>query len=171
RPASPGPSHGRRPNDPRPHFSCDATGANPGVDMLLHEKADQAQALLAETGLDCWLTFARETDLHPDPGVEQVVGAGVVRNSAFLFGAGRERVAIVPSFDTSAVRAGAACREVIGYDEDIRGPLLATLRQMDPRQIGLNYSPDDVTADGLTHGHWLLLQQLLSGTPYLDRLT
>ena len=47
--------------------------------MLLHEKADQAQALLAETGLDCWLTFARETDLHPDPGVEQVVGAGVVR--------------------------------------------------------------------------------------------
>jgi Xaa-Pro aminopeptidase len=23
----------------------------------------------------------------------------------------------------------------------------------------------------LTHGHWLLLQQLLSGTPYLDRLT
>src|SRR5262249_9135574 len=43
--------------------------------------------------------------------------------------------------------------------------------QLDPRQIGLNYSTDDVTADGLTHGHWLLLQQLLSGTPYLDRLT
>ena len=51
--------------------------------MLLHEKADQAQALLAETGLACWLTFARETELHPDPGIEQVVGAGVVRNSAF----------------------------------------------------------------------------------------
>jgi Xaa-Pro aminopeptidase len=60
---------------------------------------------------------------------------------------------------------------VVGYDEDIRGPLLAALRRLDPRQIGLNYSPDDVTADGLTHGHWLLLQQLLNGTPYLDRLT
>jgi Xaa-Pro aminopeptidase len=139
--------------------------------MLLHEKADQAQALLAETGLDCWLTFARETDLHPDPGVEQVVGAGVVRNSAFLFGTGGERVAIVANFDTSAVRARGVFREVVGYDEDIRGPLLAALRRLDPRQIGLNYSPDDVTADGLTHGHWLLLRQLLSGTPYLDRLT
>jgi Xaa-Pro aminopeptidase len=139
--------------------------------MLLHEKADQAQALLAETGLDCWLTFARETDLHPDPGVEQVVGAGVVRNSAFLFAGKDERVAIVANFDTSAIRAQGVFREVIGYDEDIRGPLLATLQKIDPRTIGLNYSTDDVTADGLTHGHWLLLQQLLSGTPYLARLT
>ncbi len=31
--------------------------------MLIHEKADQAQALLTETGLGCWLTFARETEL------------------------------------------------------------------------------------------------------------
>ncbi len=139
--------------------------------MLLHEKADQAQALLAETGLECWLTFARETDLHPDPGVELVVGAGVVRNSAFLFGTGGERIAIVANFDTSAVRAKGVFREVVGYDEDIRGPLLAALRRLDPRTIGLNYSLDDVTADGLTHGHWLLLQQLLGGTPYLDRLT
>jgi Xaa-Pro aminopeptidase len=139
--------------------------------MLLHEKADQAQTLLAETGLDCWLTFARETELHFDPGIEQVVGANVVRNSAFLFGAGDERIAIVANFDTSAVRAKGIFRDVIGYDEDIRGPLLDALRQLDPRTIGLNYSTDDVTADGLTHGHWLLLQQLLAGTPYLDRLT
>jgi Xaa-Pro aminopeptidase len=139
--------------------------------MLLHEKADQAQALLAETGLDCWLTFARETELHPDPGIEQVVGAGVVRNSAFLFAAGGARVAIVANFDTSAVRARGVFREVVGYDEDIRGPLLSALQRLDPRTIGLNYSTDDVTADGLTHGHWLLLQQLLAGTPYLDRLT
>ena len=54
--------------------------------MLLHEKADQAQSLLAETGLDCWLTFARETSVRPDPGVEMVVGSDVTWNSAFLFG-------------------------------------------------------------------------------------
>jgi hypothetical protein len=99
-----------------------------GTSMLLHEKADQAQALLAETGLACWLTFARETDLHPDPGMEQVVGAGVVRNSAFLFGTGGQRVAIVPNFDTSAVRARGVFADVVGYDEDIRGPLLDVLR-------------------------------------------
>ena len=139
--------------------------------MLLHEKADQAQALLVETGLDCWLIFARETSLHPDPGIELVVGADVVRNSAFLFGVGGERIAIVANFDTSAIKARGVFHDVIGYDEDIRGPLLTVLKKLDPKQIGLNYSLDDVTADGLTHGHWLLLQQLLNGTPYPDRLT
>ena len=73
-----------------------------------------AEALLSEIGLDCWLTFVRETDLHPDPGVELVVGAGVVRNSAFLFGRGGERVAIVANFDTSAVRAKGAFHNVVG---------------------------------------------------------
>ena len=139
--------------------------------MLLHEKADQAQALLAEAGLDCWLTFARESELHPDPGMEQVVGSPVVRNSAFLFGVGGLRIAIVANFDTSAIRDRGVFYEIVGYDEDIRAPLLAAFNRLDPRTIGLNYSPDDVTADGLTHGHWLLLQQLLADTPYLTRLT
>jgi Xaa-Pro aminopeptidase len=139
--------------------------------MLLHEKADQAQALLRETGLDCWLTFNRETEIHPDPGIELVVGTGVVRNSAFLFGAGGERVAITANFDTANIRALGVFGEVIGYDEDIREALLRVLRRLDPQRIGLNYSTDDVTADGLTHGQWLLLNELLRDTPYAARLT
>src|SRR5262249_37521244 len=139
--------------------------------MLLHQKADQAQALLRETGLDCWLTLNRETEIHPDPGIELVVGTGVVRNSAFLFGAGGERVAIAANFDTANVRALGVFGEVIGYDEDIRGALLGVLRRLDPQRIGLNYSTDDVTADGLTHGQWLLLNELLRDTPYAARLT
>lgn len=138
---------------------------------LLQEKANQAAQLLHETNLDCWLTFARETELHPDPGIEQVVGAGVVRNSAFMFFKNGKRVAIVANFDTAVIRAKGVFQDVIGYDEDIRTSLVETFKRHDPQQIGLNYSLDDVTADGLTYGHWLLLQKLLKGTPYLDRLT
>src|SRR5262249_13160361 len=58
-----------------------------------------------------------------------------------------------------------------GYDEDIRDPLLKALRHLDPPSVGLNYSTDDVTADGLTHGHWLLLNDLLRDTPFAGRLT
>jgi Xaa-Pro aminopeptidase len=139
--------------------------------MLLHQKADQVLPLLRETGLEGWLIFARETDLHPDPGMALVVGAEVVRNSAFLFGAGGQRIAIVAHFDVANVRATGVFGEVLGYDEDIRDTLLAALRRIGPGKIGLNYSIDDVTADGLTHGHWLLLNDLLRDTPYVDMLT
>ena len=138
--------------------------------MLLQEKADQVQPLLRETGLDCWLIFVRETGLHPDPGFDLVVGADVVRNSAFLFGAGGERVAVTARFDVANVRGTGVFAEVIGYDEDIKESLLNVLRRLDPRRIGLNYSLDDVTADGLTHGQWLLLNDLLRDTPYAARL-
>jgi Xaa-Pro aminopeptidase len=155
-------------SDPYNRPGNDITG---GFVMLLREKADQAEALLRETGLGCWLTFARETCIHPDPGVELVVGADVVRNSAFLFGAGGQRVAIAANFDTANIKATGVFREVLGYDEDVRAPLLAALGRIDPATIGLNYSTDDQTADGLTHGHWLLLGELLRCTPYADRLT
>lgn len=139
--------------------------------MLLHEKADQAQALLAEVGLDCWLTFVRETIVTPDPGVELVVGTNVTWNSAFLFGRNGERIAIVGRYDMPDIRASGIFHKVIGYDEGIKAPLIEALDRMNPQQIGLNYSADDKTADGLTHGMWLLLNDLLRDTPYPSRFT
>jgi Xaa-Pro aminopeptidase len=138
--------------------------------MLIHEKADQAQALLAETGLDCWLTFVRETTVRPDPGVEQVVGADLTWDSAFLFGRG-ERIAIVGRYDAPNIRAGGVFQDVIIYDEGIGPALVGSLDRLDPQRIGLNYSDDDPTADGLTYGMLLHLNDLLRDTPYGARLT
>jgi Xaa-Pro aminopeptidase len=138
--------------------------------MLLQEKAAQAQALLGETGLDCWLTFVRESGVHPDPGVELVVGFDVTWDSAFLFGRDK-RIAIVGRYDAAGIRASGVFSEVVGYDQGISQPLLAALQQLDPREIGLNYSTDDTTADGLTHGMWLHLNDILRDTPYASRVT
>ncbi len=139
--------------------------------MLLQEKADQAKALLEETGLDCWLTFARETGTHPDPGVELIVGSDITWKSAFLLGRKGERIAVVGRFDVSNIREAGVFSEVIGYDEGIRDAFLGVLRKLDPKRIGLNFSTDDTTADGLTHGMWLSLNELLENTPYASRLT
>src|SRR5581483_11561868 len=116
--------------------------------------------------LDCWLTFARETEIHPDPGIDMVVGAGVVRNSAFFIDRSGARIAIVAYFDAANIKQMGVFQDVISYSEDIRDHLVRILRQLNPQRIGLNFSLDDVTADGLTYGHWLLLNDLLRDTPY-----
>jgi Xaa-Pro aminopeptidase len=139
--------------------------------MLAQEKADQAEALLDEVGLDCWLSFARETGIHFDPGVDLVVGSHMTWNSAFIFAKGKKRIAIVGRHDARKVRDTGVFRDVIGYDEGIKQVLVDTLRKLDPAQIGLNYSTDDSTGDGLTHGHWLLLCELLKDTSYPARFT
>ena len=44
------------------------------------------------------------------------------------------------------------------------------LNQTNPNQIALNFSKNDVAADGLSVGMHLLLQDYFDGTPYLDRI-
>ena len=120
--------------------------------MLYHQKAAQAQALLAETGIDAWLIFVRESAIRPDPGIELAIGVDVTWDSVFVFGRNGQRVAIVGRYDVAGVRASGLFDTIVGYDESIREYLIEALRRLDPLTIGLNYSLDDPTADGLTYG-------------------
>jgi len=137
---------------------------------ILREKADQAQALLGETDLGCWLSFARESAMRPDPGIELVAGSDVTWDSAFIV-APHARVAIVGRYDADSVHELGVFGEVMTYDEGIGESLVSVLDRLAPASIGLNYSTDDANCDGLTHGLRLRLDDLLTGTAHLDRLT
>ena len=138
---------------------------------IYQEKAAQAAALLRELDLDCWLTFVRETGQHPDPGVELILGTSLTWTSALLLGRGGERIAIVGRYDVENVQLAGVFPQVLGYDEDIRAPLVAALERLAPRSIGLNYSLHDHTADGLSVGMHELLRATLADTPFAERLT
>jgi Xaa-Pro aminopeptidase len=137
---------------------------------IVNEKLNQAEALLREQDLDAWLLFVRETSLTPDPCVDLVVGFDMVWHSAFLLSRTGERVAIVGRFDAENVRAIGGYTEIIPYDQSIRPPLREVLVRLDPHTIAVNYSPSDPSADGLTHGLWLTLEETLAETPYGGRL-
>lgn len=137
---------------------------------IYQEKADQASKLLHEFDLDCWLTFARETVVSPDPGIELAIGSNVTWPSAFIFAKDGRRIAIVGRYDVPGVEAYGVFPTVISYDAGIKDTLIAQLTMLNPRTIGLNYSIDDKTSDGLTVGMYLMLQNMLKGTPFADRL-
>jgi Xaa-Pro aminopeptidase len=141
------------------------------MDSLVHEKTAQASGLLAELGIDAWLTFARETSAQRDPVLSLIYGSGdLTWQSALLFSNTGERVAIVGRYEVHAVEGVGVFDRVIGYDESIRGPLVETLTRWEPQRIAINWSLDDAHADGLPHGLYLSLLDLLVGTPYGERL-
>jgi Xaa-Pro aminopeptidase len=124
---------------------------------IVSEKVDQAIGILDETGVDAWLTFVRETQ-------------NLTWQSALILTRRGDRIAIVGKFEDDAVKSTGAWSEVIPYVEGIRAPFTETLRKLDPQSIAVNFSVDDVKADGLTHGMFLLLQDYLEGSPYGSRL-
>jgi Xaa-Pro aminopeptidase len=137
--------------------------------QLVREKLDQAVGILREQDVDAWMIFVHETMLAPDPSLPLVLGADVVWLSAFIITHDDQRIAIVGKHDVEIVNVVGGYTKVIPYVEGIRGSLVATLTDLNPRTLALNYSENDVAADGLGHGMMLLLQRYLADTDLPDR--
>jgi Xaa-Pro aminopeptidase len=137
---------------------------------LVQEKITQTIEILNELDVDLWLTFVRETSLAPDPALDLILDVDLTWRSAILLGRDGQRIAIVGYYDAENIQALDAYDEVIGYHEGIGAPLREKLAELDPQQIAINYSENDVAADGLSTGMYLSLRRLLHDAPYDSRL-
>lgn len=137
---------------------------------IFAEKLEQAQALLAEQGVDAWLIFVRETAMGGDPALRLIAPFELTWESALIVTAQGQRIAIVGRFDQEPVAASGLFSEITGYDNGIGPALRETLGRIDPGRIAIDYSTSDVACDGLAHGLYLRLLQHLTGTPYVERL-
>jgi Xaa-Pro aminopeptidase len=135
---------------------------------IVQQKLAQAVDLLDEQNTDCWTTFVRETSQTHDPALDLILGFGLTWVSALIVTRGSEKIAIVGRYDADNVRKLEAYDKVLGYDQSIRELLTSEIARLDPRTIALNYSLSDSGADGLTHGMWLKLSDLL-GEKYAAR--
>ena len=142
------------------------------MNNLVIEKTAQAAQILKEKNVDLWLTFVRETSAGGDPVLPLIYGdASLTWLSALIIGADGQKIAIVGRFEEEAARKTGAFTRVLSYDQSIRPSLLAVLEELDPQSIAVNISKNDVLADGLTYGMYqILVEELLAGTPFADRL-
>ena len=133
---------------------------------IVKEKHEQIKLLLDEKSIDCWMFFARETEVNQDPMLPYVLGGDVVWESAFIFsyiGGQFKKIAIVGNFDVDAETEKGIWDDVIGYVKGISGDLKKYFTELSPKTIALNYSVNDVSADGLSHGMFLKLNEYLEG--------
>jgi Xaa-Pro aminopeptidase len=137
---------------------------------LVAEKLAQATAILDELGVDLWMIIARESDVLGDPSLPLVVGTSVTWESFFFISRSGERLAIVGTGDVENIKQTGAWYEIIGYVQGPTTALLDALERFDPRQIALNYAPDNNMADGLTFGMYLKLREMLGKSRFWERI-
>lgn len=141
---------------------------------LNHQKIEQAKQLVRESDLDVWIVFVRETAEGSDPVLPLLVDGGLTWQSALLVSRSGESVAIIGNYDADPLASSGCWDKVVPYVQGITGPLLEELGRLVPPhtkpRLGINFSVDDVKADGLTHGMYLLLQSMLEGTRFAGSL-
>lgn len=136
---------------------------------LEKSKAQQACEILKELEIDAWLVWVRETSQMADPVLELIFGGELVWQSALIFTKDK-KLAIVGNFDKDGVDAKGIYDAIIPYTTGIRDELIKQLTRLDPQKLAINYSVSDVSADGLSVGMHMLLQDYLKNTPYSNRL-
>jgi len=130
-------------------------------EKLIKEKTEQAVKILQEMGIDCWITFTRESEICGDPTLVFLAPGQVTWHSAFVLSADGRKKAIVGLYDQKAIEETQAYDQVEGYVTGIKQPLIDYLRELNPRQIALNYSKTSEICDGLTYGMYLNLYEIL----------
>jgi Xaa-Pro aminopeptidase len=141
------------------------------VDDTIAAKVEQARALLREFDLPVWIAqFGRETFDHPEPVQHLVVGTSITWPAAFVIATDGTATAIVGTGDVANVRDVGAYPDVVGYVKDVGPPLRELLERLNPPRIGISYSRSDDSADCMTHGMYLLLEESLRGTPWVTTL-
>jgi Xaa-Pro aminopeptidase len=129
--------------------------------MLIKEKVAQGIELLREFGIDCWITFVRETAICRDPTLAYLVDADLTWHSAIILTRSGMSYAVVGEYDRRTVDDLGVYDEVIGYVKGVKEPLQQLLRRINPTSIAVNYSKDSEVCDGITHGMFLTLVELL----------
>ncbi len=137
---------------------------------MIIEKQEQAAEILREKNIDMWLTFVRESGNIKDPMMDMIVGTGATWHSAFIITKEGDTTAIVGSLEEANMKTVGTYKNIISYVKSIRDDFREVLKKYDPKTIAINYSRNSSLADGLTHGVYLELLDLLEGTPYKERL-
>lgn len=137
---------------------------------IVNEKIEQAITILREKDIDLWLTFVRETSAGGDPVLPLIYGLDLTWQSALILTKHGDRIAIVGRFEADAAKNIGGYSKVLAYDKSIKDILLDTLVRLNPQEIAINYSKNDVHADGLGFGLAQVLEVYLSQGGFSERL-
>lgn len=100
---------------------------------IIKEKQIQIREIMNKVGIDCWLVYARETEVNNEPVLSYIVGNDVVWGAIFLFILHNNsfiRIALVGNFDASTEQNKGIWDQVIGYKEGLTEPLRKIIQSL-----------------------------------------
>ncbi|MEW6759128.1 MAG: M24 family metallopeptidase [Acidobacteriota bacterium] len=128
---------------------------------IIAQKLDQAADALRESGADLWLTFVQETSAGAERIYYYISPGHLTWESLIAVTPSGERFLICGRFDQQVFEASRLFTEVITFVQDFREPFEALMARLKPRRVAVNFSMNDTAADGIPHGRFLYLEELL----------
>jgi Xaa-Pro aminopeptidase len=132
---------------------------------IQREKHAQAKTILQQLDIDMWMTIGRETSMNNDPVLPLISSIDYTATAALIFTKDRA-IALVGHNDAEGLIQTELFEEVIGYDTSFEEETMRIVASMKPKQIAINYSLHNVASDGLSHGLYMMITDILQRARY-----
>ncbi|HYE11170.1 MAG TPA: M24 family metallopeptidase, partial [Patescibacteria group bacterium] len=126
------------------------------------EKLKQAGRILEEQSIDIWLTLVRETAMNNDPVLPFISTVEFTALSGIMVIKGGKTVVLAGNNDAEGIKQTQLYDEVITYSGNFKDALREFLEDGKVLKLAVNYSIEDVASDGLSHGLFLMLQDIVN---------
>lgn len=124
------------------------------------ESLGRVISAMGDNDVDLWMTFTEETIIGGDQLVLDLLGNGVVGETALMVTRGGEKVAVLAHYDVDQAES-LGIWDVHSYTENIFPELDKLLSKWSPRKVAINMSPTFVAASGLRASEFERIDSLL----------
>lgn len=131
---------------------------------MYKEKLEQAGKILQEQNIDIWLTLVRETIMNNDPILPFISKVDFTALSGIMVMNSGKTVVLAGNNDAEGIKQTQLYDDVITYSGNFKEALSELLDLNKVTRLAVNYSIEDVASDGLSHGLFLLLQDVVNST-------
>ncbi len=131
---------------------------------IIAQKLPQAAAKLDALGIDAWVTFVQETSSGAERVFSFISPGNLTWESAVVVTRSGEKYVILGRFDQQVFESSGLFDEVITYVQDFKEPFQTLLKKLAPSKVAVNFSLNDAMADGIPHGRFLQLEEMLKET-------
>ena len=141
--------------------------------MLQKKKLRQAAEFMKTTDIDLWITLMRETTMHKDPVLPLIGDIYYSGQAAIIVEKGGGTTAIVSFLEGPSAEQTKIFDRVIAYDSatGFKGAFSEWFGENSEKNIALNFSKTDPSADGLSYGTYLFFTELLESLNFKGKIT
>lgn len=125
---------------------------------IVSEKLEQAVKELNANDIDLWVTFGQETSSARERIWDYIGVSDLTWESAIIITKNGDKIVILGKFDEQPYRESNLYTEIKPYVKDFKEPFGEVLLKYKPKTIALNFSFNDPSADGITYGKFLYLE-------------
>lgn len=134
------------------------------------EKIEIAYDSLNDNDVDMWIVAGQESATNTEPALDLLCDSEFIGLTALIFTRDRKARVVCTPIDSTGYEITGMFEKIYPFPVSFEDTLADVIKEINPKNIALNFSRENVSSDGLSVGTYLLIMKALEKIDYEGEL-